>query len=857
MSFVATLAAALISGAPNFSLQAPALRPTTLAALERIVWNATERGPLLIINPERVVSLGGMRFPNLVFRGTEGVNVLEAGRVMERKLAHTERLSALVPETLQTLAFEAPQALNPQDATLALAASLSPAQWQLLCGTNGLGARDLSAEQQRYFQALLPQELTQGALGQQERSDAEKVPATALAQGQLHLGRKTNFYFVYQEEKLNRGVGGSFSGKTITGEDPRPRLSRDFSARPVRPETPSTQNRLKPSHLDYKSAALNKPVSLEGLTTVGELVQRAAQATRLELIADRRIANQPLWVRLTPGQSVPAGEVLELLALSVTGTFRKLEVPGKGVAFVLTDDIEGLAPRLARQRQWQQEAQKPAQERQKAYTERLKATNPERFIGYDNEFGLDAGLLSRLDESRQTAPGGWGYLTTPLSTLPPSIAKQLTSNIQSSIEDYQKGLSRSTINGVVNPPLDPNRVKLVTMELQFSLDVPGYGLYKDDSIRSSTLSQALRSIRRDLDPTPLPPLPPRPPLKQSIVVLAPTSEAEARQVVEAAAAARLTRLWIVTDGAKLEPLKAAVAAGKKVGLPIVALLVLSQLPETAPADVDLFGQPSPYRIPDSPQTRAVLLPRLRAVATLPDLAGIALAETAALGYVAKKSSSMGGGQLVPNDYGYTPERRLNFLRTEGYDPLDITTGNNVYMGAFSRSLFFRSSPQLSTPQIDPTVRWSEVRFAANKALLSEVYTTLKTANPTLPLWIEGRQQEYGNLLNSWYGSWDKAEPLPSYRTFHEREPGTDPTPLEDDIGQARQYSKEILFANPYPDPLIQQRSPRVKESLEAWWTILLTGELRENNVYPWDGAVLDLRTLPIEEALKVLKATKL
>jgi hypothetical protein len=32
---------------------------------------------------------------------------------------------------------------------------------------------------------------------------------------------------------------------------------------------------------------------------------------------------------------------------------------------------------------------------------------------------------------------------------------------------------------------------------------------------------------------------------------------------------------------------------------------------------------------------------------------------------------------------------------------------------------------------------------------------------------------------------------------------------------------------------------------------------RENKLFPWNGAVLELRTLPFKEALRVLKATKL
>nr|WP_309688928.1 hypothetical protein [Armatimonas sp.] len=164
--------------------QVPTLRPATLAVLERIAWTPTERGPLLIVGPDRMIrtALGGMQPPRLSgFPGTGGINVLEVGDALKRKLARTPGLSALVPETLWTLVTPT-QRLTPYDALLALAASLEPRQWQLLCGPNGLGARDLTQQQQGFFQSALPPGLTTTQSGQ--------IPTEAIAQGRLHVARK-------------------------------------------------------------------------------------------------------------------------------------------------------------------------------------------------------------------------------------------------------------------------------------------------------------------------------------------------------------------------------------------------------------------------------------------------------------------------------------------------------------------------------------------------------------------------------------------------------------------------------------------------------------------------------------------
>ncbi|MBB6048845.1 hypothetical protein [Armatimonas rosea] len=835
--------------------QPPTLRPATQALLERIAWTPTERGPLLIVGPERIIQTGpGSRMGPSLFAspGATEVNVLELATKLKRRLVHTTGLSALVPEFYWPLNPPQTQQLSPQDALLALAASLDPRQWQLLCGQSGLRARDLSTTQQGFVRALLPP-----ILATTRNPQAAPVPAEAIAQGSLQLKRGISFSYVYQDEKLNQGGGGTFGGRGISG-DTRPQLTRGFpNPRNANGrDSGGVPNQLKPSQLDYKNPSLTRRIPLEGATTVGELLLRASQATGLELLADKRIGEQPVWSKQAPGQSAAVGEVLELLALSVTGAFRLIDVPGKSRAWVLTDDIEGLAPRIARQQKAAQEAEKPKEAQRQAMIERLKAAQPTSPIPYDNSYGLDSSILKQLEETQKKET--WGYAVVPLSGLSPTIAQQLKENIQSTVQEQAAGQSRSSINGIVNPPLDSSRIKIASRQLLLTFEVPGFGVYNDD-FSGFQLDNALRQARQAAEPNTIPPAPPRPKLSTQIAVFAPASPAEAQRVVEAAAAAKLAQLWISTDGARLEPLKAALAEGKKRGIPIVAQVVLSQLPSSAPADQDWFDKPALYRVPDSPETRRALLPLLRTLASLPGLAGLALAETVAPGYISPRANRFGG--TTAQEYGYTPERRLAFLRSEGYDPIDLTGRGEsgelrrpMSMGMMVR----RPSPDAPAPASppDPFTRWNALRFAANKALLTEVFSALKSANPRLTLWIEGRQES--QLLNSWYGTWERPEPFPTYRVPGFGDSGEEAPFEADDVKQARRFSKEVLFANSYPDPLLEtMRSRRARESVTAWWTELLNGEVREKGVFPWDGAVLDLRTLPTDEALRVFKAIQL
>ncbi|WP_395141957.1 hypothetical protein, partial [Armatimonas sp.] len=639
----AVVAASLFCACPAQAQQSVVRRSFVTQYLERVIWTPQERGPLLVIAPDSMIRvLNGGHSPDLSKLSREGgINVLDFTAAMERRLARTTSLSALVLEKMIVLNSKLGKPdlsqLPSSDALMALAASLDERQWQLLCGTNGLGLRDLSAQQQPLFSRILPQGLLVGSFG---APNATPVPPSALAQSRVQLSHSLQFWFAYQDEKLNGGFGGSFSG-TIQGNDTRPKLSKDFRVRAQSSANYGVTlsevlpNRLKPSQLDYKSTSFDKRIALEGAKTIEELLGRVTQATGFEIRADKRIAELALWLRNTPEQSARAGDLLELLALSVTGAFRKLEAPGQKSLWLLTDDIEGLATRQARQERWRAEAEKLASEMRRGYRERFKATKLEHFVSTDNSYGLSPELI----KSVQGVQAGGQIKTTvvPLSALPKNISDQLETILKQQIKSQEEGHSQSSINGVINPPLDPSRIKLSQNQLGLSVIVPGYGVYQDQSSASS-LGNELQNASRDQTTRPPTPEPVRPEIRTRIAIFAPKTPAEARHALTAAATAKLSAVWIATDEEKLETLKAALEEGKKVGIPVGAAVALARLPENAPADLNLLGETGPYRIPDAPETPRELLPRLRALAPLPGLAGLALTETGAPGYLSSALS---------------------------------------------------------------------------------------------------------------------------------------------------------------------------------------------------------------------------
>ncbi len=84
---------------------------------------------------------------------------------------------------------------------------------------------------------------------------------------------------------------------------------------------------------------------MDGAKTVGDLMARIRAVTGVEIYADRRYAELDVYSRSGVNVLIRAGDLLKTLALSVTGTCRRV-ASGADAAFVLTDDRVGSGIRL-------------------------------------------------------------------------------------------------------------------------------------------------------------------------------------------------------------------------------------------------------------------------------------------------------------------------------------------------------------------------------------------------------------------------------------------------------------------------------------------------------------------------------
>ena len=96
----------------------------------------------------------------------------------------------------------------------------------------------------------------------------------------------------------------------------------------------------KDSDLNTRVAWLAKDVALANGASVGSLVAAVRSATGMEIYPDARISGFPVEI---VGDHAAAGDLLQALALSVSGTYRRV-----GPAYVLAPDEEGQATRGAR-----------------------------------------------------------------------------------------------------------------------------------------------------------------------------------------------------------------------------------------------------------------------------------------------------------------------------------------------------------------------------------------------------------------------------------------------------------------------------------------------------------------------------
>jgi hypothetical protein len=866
--------------------------------LEQVSYDPTEQGPLLAIAPGAFVPKRPLPPKE---RPVPSLGAIAAAA--SRRVVRAGAVTLLAPEQMTLLNTNPGRpnlliGLPEQQRKIAFLSTLTMEQWKI-AGGPGIGRADLTPDQQEMFDTLL---LPRFRVITEKITAVEDDPTGRVRGGEilgekeydrnavrLRFQRKTTYSFYETGKQEAEHSGPLFQdpkvGATVQTLDNTIHLDNAGSGSeeegmafgvPLRQVVP---NRLKPSELDYASPGLNVLVLLTAdLKTVRDVLSAVSKRTGLELHADRRVADLPVFLRFAPNQGARAGDLLMALAWGVTGTYRRMDA----AVFLLTDDTEGIGTRVARLALWKNEADVKRRQLLEKGIENAARQKPLPYLKYPKEV---AGALSddhqRRIEEEWTKTEGYGAPVTFRTS-------ELPSSVREDIQDQMRGLQDLWAEFDLEPVnLDTSRVA-IGMELQIAYVMPdGTTVDMEHGEVGNVLSQLL-SVAQKKTPglelaVPSAPLKPLlSTLTRAVVLLAAPTPEEAPRLMTAARRRGFTEVWIQillrgADKPDTVSLAAAVTAGKKVGIKVYAAVSLLRGDGIGAPERNILGQDgdaladatvtyiqrvyggSPDMPPVamdfvrwemgkfrgwvalSPAEQKIRERQVLSLAAVPGLAGITFRHTGVLGNTGEVNA------MRPNTaMGYTPTQRLAFLRQESYDPVDISGEDDIAPLPFfptevfkQRSVTVGNKGVPDTSYVPAPTAWWRFREARNRDMLVTIHSSLKKAYPALPLYIEDRASSYASTVYSWYGSWDVAHRLPKNAEGIESEEGKS-------AALARKASKTILLN------LTQARV--TDNSLGAGAFAGAVGFLAAEAVRRWDGMVIDLSELPVADALRLLNS---
>lgn len=702
-------------------------------------------------------------------------------------------VTALAPRTMTLLAAH-PAPLDAASGGLPLSerlklflGSLTVDQLQEL-GTRGLSSDDLSGDQRSLLLAALGQPLavvpaglrapqfdpktmdqgTYAAAMQQYKEQVKVIPPDVLAGSRLHANLMPQYIFPVP--------GGDARVFAYRADSRVPEAFQyDMSAVPVQDDRPGPKwvqvapNAPKPGDLALDGDSLAKPVSLAGLNTAGDLVKKIGEVTGLELYCDPHYALQALVVKGDVQQSYPAGDLLQALGLCLCATWRKV-----GPAYVLTDDVEGVAARRHRIRDVVQ-AWNSSLDTASANTGRHLADvrwYDALPFAPDDPGALPRDAVDTLVGDPKT--GYWGS-EAAFSALPQMVQDDLRVRLQTEAQQNPDGqviyadaqhnshvITKAEEFQRIGGALGDDYKVTVDLECRFFVETPDGGTVALDTGKNVffvpfgtasgdtapaktaapvTLHQTHRGVMANIG-----------------------SADDARVAVDTVAGLGFNALYVPAfshgqtffDNTAIPPagadsggaLKAAIDEGAKRGVGIYAVVDALRWGDPSPGNAALpleaeqdaaitgetaqrassrvpvkeIGESERQRLagawvsPADPLAEKTLKALLQQLAQVQGLAGIAVDETVPPGY--------GEGALPgksPVSLGYNPDMRLAFLRSGHADPLDFEAGSG-------KPVALRSSP--GTAVGGKTVDLSLPEFDRNEgadAALDSAWTAFRAA----------------------------------------------------------------------------------------------------------------------------------
>lgn len=768
------LAGATLAVAPGI-LSAPARAqdaPPTVAAasegrqpsalqevVDEIVWRPEQQGVLLIVAPDKVspksrppTAQDGEAVPPrpafLPPKGPEGLRVAALESYFPVRAAPCgDGVTVLAPATMHVLNYRnlpppsAYAGFTPSDSFRLLQASLSQAQWRKIASPRGLGASDLSGEQRRLFLACLPQPLivqTVEGEGTERKTNQVQVGDEQRQQVRFYMAREMGWSFAMEGgAHFHLGPPKPRTLRTVVppdGRDPDLRRRQIFGVE-LLSEVPA---QFKPGQLPFDWDALNVHTDLRDVKTVGDLVGRARTATGVELYCDPRYADLPIYVR---GDGAKAASLLKAAARGVTGTWRRVEN-----AFVLTDDVTGLAVRHALIADWISRNNLLASDVDKRIESALRKSKPEQYVTFapDDSRRPNPRLLESERQHREQRDKAlktgeripqWNK-AFPIAELPPDTHAEIREQI-AEINAGKHG----------NWQVSTELVGLTSRSV-LKWDVPNVGMVAapyDGNVIDLQLPTLGRQASRLATPKPHP-VPTY--LKTRALIVEQGTQTKLRPVFRAARRAGFNEVWmdVGIGSTEVEELTGAVQAARALGLKVRAVVpALRRPPQRSAvedvedvedgADRNLLGETytqaldrqlrrgfgralaeedtdeeppgtaptSPAEIearrqrergdwldPASREAQSVIAGRVVAVGKTPGLAGVVLRDLMPPGYDEKPQSPFsyaGQRDTAEIQGGFRLARRLAFLKQHGVDPIDLSlTGGG---GMNRHSLSFR------------------------------------------------------------------------------------------------------------------------------------------------------------------------
>jgi hypothetical protein len=697
----------------------------------------------------------------------------------------------------------------------------------------------------------------------------------------------------------------------ILNDSPNQRVG--IFGQPVKSTVP---NRLKSQQIDFSSPALQSSISLTGLQTVGDMIARIRTTTRIEIYVDGQLAKRSLWVRAVDNQTVRAGEALQALCWSLTGAIRYVSDGNQSGVFILTDDVEGVGSRLAKIKDWIQAAQEHLTDIQGTLQESIRKQKPIQYIGFaaNDPNALGEKVNRVVEEGWKTAQGRFMGATLPITDL----SSQQQEIVRQGIASYDKsratynGEHRDLVNdGNVSVSVQIETALMVpgVGEVRNS-SFNNFGNLEAMLPVPERVGPSAPNVNTKVPDTAT--IPANLPIG-GVFCITPTTEDEARLAVQTAHERGIKQVWLVlplvpgaandSDVAMAKSkafLAAAVIEAEKVkpALKIVAGVRLFRLPlstaavsssqidanaRRAEVDVTITGE-SPSAVtrrrtatyiaaqvdptfarltrqqtydwiaPETPGLSGRITRRLSEIAALSGVTGIALLDTSPPGYSLPSQTPFFREAEGSVNVGYTPATRVGFIRTAGYDPVDIAS--EMYVGNLDARLPFFSLSGLSMPlnngAVNSSGKWNQFRSSLVAKTLTELYTSLIASLPKsgdgFPVYLQNL--DTATAGNGWFARWEKKEGLPQRLPL---ELGQPQNAYQASLKASSVSLLDMAYKVPLPSSPQSPQMPTMVPVAPAVQFARQLNSVLKFNKGAWAGLVLNFSDVSVEKAVEVVQ----